>query len=223
MGHLPPLKSLTLHAAPVSRPGQPLSRPTPVQRPRASPPARRHRSAKPSNGRARGLGVFAPCLHPAQSRCNHAAWWAPAGLSSGRSERPRRVLIQWPQSMHEPEANLNDPRSIPGTMPLSSDPDRRAAQLANLRPRAAATHEAFSELRLRPLRERHVAELRAVPVRRSGGDRVAGAPPGAAQGARRLAGLAGRDPRPAPRRGVPGGRVARQDRRDVRAAVCAAG
>jgi hypothetical protein len=44
-------------------------------------------------------------------------------------------------------------------MPLSSDPDKRVAQLRNLKPNAAATHGAFSEQQLAPLRERYIAEL----------------------------------------------------------------
>jgi hypothetical protein len=46
-------------------------------------------------------------------------------------------------------------------MALSSDPDARIIQLRNLKPNAAAKHEAFSEPRLAPLRERYAAELAA--------------------------------------------------------------
>ena len=44
-------------------------------------------------------------------------------------------------------------------MPLSSDPAKREAQLANLRSTSAVTHGATSEQRIRPLRERYLAEL----------------------------------------------------------------
>ena len=44
-------------------------------------------------------------------------------------------------------------------MPLSKDPDRRAKQLANLRPAGAVTHGATSERKLAPLRDRHRDEL----------------------------------------------------------------
>jgi hypothetical protein len=45
-------------------------------------------------------------------------------------------------------------------MPLSSDPEKRAAQLANLRPNAATRHGVNVEARLAPLRERYLAEQR---------------------------------------------------------------
>jgi hypothetical protein len=44
-------------------------------------------------------------------------------------------------------------------MPLSSDPERRAKQLANLQPAGATKHGAQSERKLAPLREKHRAEL----------------------------------------------------------------
>ena len=46
-------------------------------------------------------------------------------------------------------------------MPLSQDPEKRARQLANLQPRAAAVHGAFVEPKLAPIRERYLTELRA--------------------------------------------------------------
>lgn len=44
-------------------------------------------------------------------------------------------------------------------MPLSNDPERRAKQLANLRPAGAVKHGATSEGKLAPLREQHRATL----------------------------------------------------------------
>jgi hypothetical protein len=44
-------------------------------------------------------------------------------------------------------------------VPLSQDPEKRANQLANLKTTSAIKHGARSEERVRPLRERHVAEL----------------------------------------------------------------
>jgi hypothetical protein len=44
-------------------------------------------------------------------------------------------------------------------MPISHDPEKRAAQLANLRPDAAIRHGVYSEAKLAPLRERFAAEL----------------------------------------------------------------
>jgi hypothetical protein len=44
-------------------------------------------------------------------------------------------------------------------VPLSSDPDARSRQLANLTRSAAVTHGAHSAAAIRPLRERHIAEL----------------------------------------------------------------
>jgi hypothetical protein len=45
-------------------------------------------------------------------------------------------------------------------MPLSTDPDKRARQLANLQPAAAIRHGVTSERELEPLRVKHRAELR---------------------------------------------------------------
>jgi hypothetical protein len=45
-------------------------------------------------------------------------------------------------------------------MGSSSDPVKRAAQLANLRQNAAVKHGATSEAKVRPLREQYLAELR---------------------------------------------------------------
>jgi hypothetical protein len=52
-------------------------------------------------------------------------------------------------------------------MPLSSNPEKRAAQLANLRPgdhRASnrEAHGAYSEQKLAPLRKRYLGELRDI-------------------------------------------------------------
>ncbi len=44
-------------------------------------------------------------------------------------------------------------------MPLSSDPERRKKQLANLRPAGATKHGATSERSLEPRRAKHCAEL----------------------------------------------------------------
>jgi hypothetical protein len=44
-------------------------------------------------------------------------------------------------------------------MPASRDPVKRQAQLANLRNGKTPTHGAQSEVRVRPLRERYLAEL----------------------------------------------------------------
>jgi hypothetical protein len=44
-------------------------------------------------------------------------------------------------------------------MPPSRDPEKRAAQLRNLRPDAALKHGAYAEAKLEPLRERFAAEL----------------------------------------------------------------
>lgn len=44
-------------------------------------------------------------------------------------------------------------------MPPSTNPKKRRAQLANLRPDAATKHGVYSEAKLAPLRERFVAEL----------------------------------------------------------------
>lgn len=46
-------------------------------------------------------------------------------------------------------------------MPLSSDPEKRAAQLANLKPTSATKHGAYSDAAIRDLRREHLAELAA--------------------------------------------------------------
>ena len=45
-------------------------------------------------------------------------------------------------------------------MPLSSDPEKRTNQLANLRPNAAVKHAAWYQEQLEPLRLKYQAELR---------------------------------------------------------------
>jgi hypothetical protein len=44
-------------------------------------------------------------------------------------------------------------------VPLSKDPESRSKQLANLRQNAATKHGAFSEVAIRPARERYAVEL----------------------------------------------------------------